>query len=98
MWSPIANNVVSIAVLLIFLGVFGQTNTGAAFTPGQELLLGLGSTLGIAVQAAILVPYLRSVGYRFAPASTSGAPGSARPYGWPSGRSASCWSPRPGWS
>ena len=67
MWSPIANNVVSIAVLLIFLGVFGQTNTGAAFTPGQELLLGLGSTLGIAVQAAILVPFLRAVGYRFAP-------------------------------
>ena len=67
MWSPIANNVVSIGVLLIFLGVFGQTETGAAFTPGQELLLGLGSTLGIAVQAVILVPFLRSVGYRFAP-------------------------------
>ncbi len=67
MWAPIANNVVSIAVLLIFLGVFGQTNPNAAFTPGQELLLGLGSTLGIAVQAAILVPYLRAVGYRFAP-------------------------------
>jgi putative peptidoglycan lipid II flippase len=67
MWSPIANNVIFIAVLLIFLGVFGQTNPNAAFTPGQELLLGLGSTLGIAAQAVLLVPFLRSVGYRFAP-------------------------------
>ena len=67
MWAPIANNVVSIAVLLIFLVVFGQTDTSAAFTPGQEALLGIGSTLGVAAQAAILVPYLRAVGYRFQP-------------------------------
>ena len=32
------------------------------------------------------------------PASTSGTPGSARPSGWPSGRSASCWSPSSRWS
>ena len=57
MWAPIANNVVSIAVLLICSRlVFGQTDAGAPFTPGQELVLGLGSTLGIAVQAAVLVP------------------------------------------
>ena len=31
------------------------------------LLLGLGSTLGIAVQAAVLIPFLRAVGYRFRP-------------------------------
>ena len=67
MWSPIANNVISIAVLILFLMVFGQTDTDAAFTPGQEALLGLGSTLGIAVQAVLLVPFLRSVGYRFVP-------------------------------
>lgn len=67
MWAPIANNVVSIAVLLMFWGVFGSTDTTAAFTPGQEALLGIGSTLGVAAQAAILVPYLRSVGFRFQP-------------------------------
>ncbi|HKO33795.1 MAG TPA: murein biosynthesis integral membrane protein MurJ, partial [Candidatus Limnocylindria bacterium] len=67
MWAPIANNVVSIAVLLMFWVVFGQTDTTAAFTPGQEALLGIGSTLGVAVQAAVLVPYLRAVGYRFQP-------------------------------
>ena len=67
MWAPIANNVVSIVVLLLFLVVFGRTDTAGAFTDGQELLLGLGSTLGIAVQAAVLIPFLRASGYRFRP-------------------------------
>jgi putative peptidoglycan lipid II flippase len=67
MWAPIANNLVSIAVLLLFLAVFGQTNPGEPFTVGQELVLGIGSTLGIAVQAAVLVPYLRAAGYPFRP-------------------------------
>src|ERR671913_1083441 len=51
MWAPIANNVVSIAVLLIFLAVFGRGNTAQAFTTGEQLLLGIGSTPGIAAQA-----------------------------------------------
>ena len=67
MWAPIANNVVSIVVLVLFLVVFGRGNPGQPFTDGEELLLGLGSTLGIAAQAAVLVPYLRAVGYRFRP-------------------------------
>ncbi len=67
MWAPIANNVVSIVVLLLFLVTFGKTDTGAAFTAGQEALLGIGSTVGVAAQAAILVPYLRSSGYHFQP-------------------------------
>ena len=37
------------------------------FTGGQEALLGLGSTLGIAVQLLILVPYLRRAGFRYRP-------------------------------
>ncbi|GAA1828632.1 murein biosynthesis integral membrane protein MurJ [Microlunatus capsulatus] len=67
MWAPIANNVVSIAVLGLFVVVFGRGDTGAPFSTGEELLLGLGSTLGIAVQAAVLVPFLRRAGYRFRP-------------------------------
>ena len=67
MWAPIANNVVSIAVLVIFLVVFGKGDTASAFTCGQELLLGLGSTLGIAIQALVLLPFLRASGYRFRP-------------------------------
>ena len=67
MWAPIANNIVSISVLLTFLAVFGRGNTGQAFTTGEELLLGLGSTLGIAMQAAVLVPFLRAAGYHYRP-------------------------------
>ncbi|MGN6129572.1 MAG: murein biosynthesis integral membrane protein MurJ [Nocardioidaceae bacterium] len=72
MWAPIANNVVSVAVLGIYLGVFGPVGEGcaaqsSAYGNGQELLLGLGSTLGIAIQLLVLVPYLRAVGFRFRP-------------------------------
>ncbi len=47
MWAPIANNVISVAVLLVYLVVFGPAvgdERYGGFTPGQELLLGLGST------------------------------------------------------
>lgn len=67
MWSPIANNVISIGVLSIFFVVFGTGDGVGAFTAEQELLLGLGSTLGIVAQACVLVPYLKSVGYKFRP-------------------------------
>jgi putative peptidoglycan lipid II flippase len=67
MWAPIANNVVSIIVLVMYVTVFERSSTGAPFTSGQQLLLGLGSTLGIAAQAAVLIPFLRASGYRFRP-------------------------------
>ena len=41
---------------------------GGGFSRGtEELLLGLGSTLGIAVQLLILVPFLRRAGFTFRP-------------------------------
>ena len=67
MWAPIANNVVSVGVLGLFVVVFGRTNTSEAFTRPEEIVLGLGATVGIAVQAAVLLPFLRSAGYRFRP-------------------------------
>ena len=67
MWAPIANNVVSIIVLLCYVIVFDRTSTGAPFTTSQALLLGIGSTVGIAAQAAVLIPFLRASGYRFRP-------------------------------
>jgi putative peptidoglycan lipid II flippase len=70
MWAPIANNVISVGVLVIYLVVFGPASSAqqlGPFTPGQEALLGLGSTLGIAAQFLVLVPYLRSTGYRYRP-------------------------------
>jgi putative peptidoglycan lipid II flippase len=81
MWAPIANNVVSVVVLGIYLATFGPVadvcRGGAAsagplsptggYSGGQELLLGLGSTAGIALQLLILVPYLRRAGFGYRP-------------------------------
>ena len=70
MWAPIANNVISVAVLGVYLAVFGAASGAAltgGFSPAQEALLGLGSTAGIAVQLLILVPYLRRAGFRYRP-------------------------------
>src|SRR5919107_95537 len=51
MWAPIANNVVSIAVLALFAVVFGSGDTSAPFSNGQVLLvvvskLATGATVG----------------------------------------------------
>lgn len=70
MWAPIANNVISVLVLVGYLLVYGAAEGSelcAGFEPGAELLLGLGSTLGIAVQLLVLVPYLRKAGFRYRP-------------------------------
>ncbi|CAN5592356.1 hypothetical protein BH10ACT10_BH10ACT10_28450 [soil metagenome] len=45
----------------------GPGSQVGGFASGQELLLGLGSTLGIAVQLLILVPYLKKAGFTFRP-------------------------------
>ncbi|MGB7963074.1 MAG: murein biosynthesis integral membrane protein MurJ [Propionicimonas sp.] len=68
MWAPIANNVVSIAVFGAYIAIWGgNAVSGTAFTPQQTWLLGAGSTLGIAIQTVVLLPYLRRVGFRFRP-------------------------------
>jgi len=68
MWAPIANNVISVGVLVVYLVAFGPAkDTCGGFSSDQELLLGLGSTAGIAVQFLILVPYLRRAGFTFRP-------------------------------
>ncbi|GAA4372655.1 murein biosynthesis integral membrane protein MurJ [Nocardioides caricicola] len=70
MWAPIANNVISVGVLVVYLFVFGPAKGAEVFgpfTPGQQALLGIGATAGIVVQFLVLVPYLRASGYRFRP-------------------------------
>jgi len=70
MWAPIANNVIAVAVLVVYLVSFGpatEAEQTGPFTSTQELVLGLGSTLGIVAQFLILVPFLRSAGFRFRP-------------------------------
>ena len=66
MWAPIANNVISIGVFGLYLVVWG-TSDGQAFTTNQVLLLGLGSTAGIAAQFFMLLPFLRRAGFRYRP-------------------------------
>jgi putative peptidoglycan lipid II flippase len=66
MWAPIANNVISVAVLVAYLVHYGTSASGS-YTTGQEQLLGLGSTAGIVVQYLVLLPYLRAAGFRFRP-------------------------------
>ena len=70
MWAPIANNLIAIAVLAstCWCGASRPTRSRSAPSPtAQELLLGLGSTLGIVVQFLILLPYLRRAGFRYRP-------------------------------
>jgi putative peptidoglycan lipid II flippase len=59
MWAPIVNNVVG-----GYMVAYGASDAADGFTANQEILLGLGSTIGIAIQAAVLLPYLRAAGLR----------------------------------
>jgi putative peptidoglycan lipid II flippase len=70
MWAPIANNVISVAVLVAYLVHYGAASPAeqqGAYGTGEELLLGIGSTLGIVAQLLILLPYLRKAGVRVRP-------------------------------
>ncbi len=66
MWTPVLNNLVVIAVLLLFVAV-GGIGTGSTLTTGQIQLLGFGTTLGIVAQTVALIPFLRRVGFRWHP-------------------------------
>lgn len=69
MWAPIVNNLVALGVLGAYAVIFGVAEPKAddGFSTGEAWLLGLGSTAGIAVQAMVLVPFLRQVGFRYRP-------------------------------
>ncbi|MCZ2806918.1 murein biosynthesis integral membrane protein MurJ [Modestobacter sp. VKM Ac-2983] len=58
-WAPVLNNVVVIATGLVFLLAAGPGDlTPVTITAFQVWLLGIGTTLGIAVQAFVLLPLL----------------------------------------
>ncbi len=68
MFAPIANNIVAIATFLLFIGVAGTSAAGdGALTTQQVLILGIGTTLGVIVQALILIPVLIRSGYHWKP-------------------------------
>ena len=60
-WAPVVNNLVSIAVLALYMlvpGSIGKDDPTGVLDP-HVLLLGLGTTLGVVVQCLIMVPALR---------------------------------------
>ncbi|MFP7696365.1 lipid II flippase MurJ [Trueperella sp. LYQ143] len=72
MWAPVLNNVVAIAGLLLMLALFGSENAASPSTADQWMgwracLLGGVSTLGIIIQALVLVIPMRRLGIHFRP-------------------------------
>jgi putative peptidoglycan lipid II flippase len=64
-WAPMLNNLVVIGAFSMFHFLWSDKPTVDSMTGPRVLLLGLGFTLGIAVQAAVLWPALRKVGFRW---------------------------------
>jgi len=71
-WAPVANNLVVIAVGIVLLTTTSDAQHVAAdggalsgLTREQFLILGLGTTAGIVVQAIVMVPSLLRGGFRF---------------------------------
>lgn len=65
-WAPVMNNVVVIATLGLFMVMPGQISLSPVRIGEPKLLvLGIGVTLGIVVQAVLLVPPLLRGGFRF---------------------------------
>lgn len=68
MFAPIANNVIAIATFGLFIAIAGTSAAAdGALSSDQVLLLGLGTTLGVVLQALILVPVLLRSGYSYRP-------------------------------
>ncbi|MFF4877393.1 murein biosynthesis integral membrane protein MurJ [Micromonospora sp. NPDC000668] len=66
MWAPILNNIVVIATAGLYIAIFGaEIIRPEQMTTGRILLIGGGTLLGVAIQAAGLLPSLRKVGFRW---------------------------------
>jgi len=66
MWTPILNNAVVIVTGVVFIVVTrGKPVTAETVTSGELRLLGIGTALGVIVQALALIPVLRRTGFHF---------------------------------
>ncbi|MCZ7377701.1 murein biosynthesis integral membrane protein MurJ [Micromonospora sp. WMMC250] len=66
MWAPILNNIVVIATAGLYIAIFGaEIVKPNEMTTGRILLISGGTLLGVAIQAAGLLPALRKVGFRW---------------------------------
>lgn len=68
-WAPVLNNVVAIAVLGLFVALFGLVDSRSPqpFSPGMTALLAGGATVGIAAQALVLTLAWRRAGLTYRP-------------------------------
>ena len=67
-WAPVLNIVVVLAVLGVYAALPGEISLDPVRMGEPKLLvLGLGTTLGIVVQALVLVPAVRRVGFTWRP-------------------------------
>ncbi|MFD5224020.1 murein biosynthesis integral membrane protein MurJ [Microbacterium sp. NPDC058342] len=67
-WAPIANNLISIAGFLVFMMLFGgNRNDVDMWDPTMIAVMGGTATLGIAVQAALLLAAWRRTGLHLRP-------------------------------
>lgn len=67
-WAPVANNVIGIAGLAVFMLLFGEANTNrslAVWDADRVMWLGIVTTGAVAVQALVLVLFFRRTGMRF---------------------------------
>ncbi|MFC5801202.1 murein biosynthesis integral membrane protein MurJ [Streptomyces formicae] len=71
MWTPVLNNIVMIFTFGLFIWVYGtsaETQMNVQTIPPEGVrLLGVGTLLGLVVQALAMIPYLRETGFRFRP-------------------------------
>jgi putative peptidoglycan lipid II flippase len=67
-WAPVLNNLVVLGVLGAYVLVPGEISLDPVRMGEPKLLvLGLGTTLGIAVQALVLLPAMRRIGFHYRP-------------------------------
>ncbi|MGK5636880.1 murein biosynthesis integral membrane protein MurJ [Streptomyces sp. URMC 126] len=71
MWTPVLNNVVVIATFGLFLWVYGTAGSSHlsenTIPPEGVRLLGVGTLLGLVVQALAMIPYLKAAGFKIRP-------------------------------
>ncbi|MFF5536528.1 murein biosynthesis integral membrane protein MurJ [Streptomyces cinerochromogenes] len=67
MWTPVLNNLVLITMFGLYLGLITAPEQVSDITDSQVRLLGVGTTLALAVQALALIPYAHAAGFRFRP-------------------------------
>lgn len=65
MFAPILNNLVVVATFVTFALMTGPAEPGELATRAQELVLAIGTTLGVVAMTVALWPSLRATGYRF---------------------------------